>query len=106
LNSEPPLVTKIRESVNYFYFYFFSAVRQHERQCEAVVRTVDSVRLVHVAVCGSVLGSVWQCARHCAAVRHCSSVRQCSSVRRSMRQSVCGSVAACGRAAVCGSVAV
>ena len=73
-------------------------------RCVAVVCTVDSVRLVHAAVCGSVIGSVWQCARHCAAVRQCSSVRQCNSVRRSMRHSLCGSVAACGKAAVCGSV--
>ena len=83
-----------------------AAVRQYERQCVAVVRTVDSVRLVHAAVCGSVLGSVWQCARHCTAARHSSSVRHSRSVRRSMRHSVCGSVAACGRVAVCGSAVV
>jgi hypothetical protein len=70
----------------------------------AVVRTVYSVRLVHVAVCGSVPGSVWQCTQDCADVRHCSSVRQYSSVGRSLLQSVCGSMAVCGRAAVCGSV--
>jgi hypothetical protein len=41
-------------------------VRQYEPRCVAVP----------TAVCGSVLGSVWQCARQCAAVRHCGSLRQ------------------------------
>ena len=56
-----------------------------------VVRTVDGVHLVHATMCGgsSVLfGSVWQCARHCAA-----SVWQC----------VCGSAAVCDSVAVCGN---
>jgi hypothetical protein len=73
-----------------------AAVRQYERQCVAVVRTVDSVRLVHAAVCGSVLGSVWQCARHCTAARHSSSVRQGGGVRQ------CGS--ACVAVRQCGSM--
>jgi hypothetical protein len=51
---------------------------------------------VHAAVCGNVLGSVWQCARQCAAVRQCSSLQQCAAL--------CGSVRQCGCAAVCGSV--
>jgi hypothetical protein len=33
-----------------------------------------SARREHAAVCGSVLGSVWQWARQCAAVNLCGSV--------------------------------
>jgi hypothetical protein len=53
-----------------------------------------------VAVCGSVLGSVWQCARQCAAVRQCAVVRvwQCGSVWQ------CARLSATVCAAVCGSV--
>jgi hypothetical protein len=51
-----------------------------------------SVRAVmHAAVCGSVLGSVWQCARQCAAVRQCGSVRQCAQLCVAVRAAVCGS---------------
>jgi hypothetical protein len=34
-----------------------------------------SVLPVHAIVCGSALGSVWQCVRQCAALRQCGSVR-------------------------------
>jgi hypothetical protein len=47
-------------------------------------------------VCGSALGSVWQCVRQCAAVLQCS-VRQCSSMWQ------CGWLCAAVRDAVCGS---
>jgi hypothetical protein len=40
-----------------------------------------SVRAVRAALCVSALGSVWQCARQCAAVRQCGSVQQCAAVR-------------------------
>jgi hypothetical protein len=79
------------------------------------VRQHCSVWQVHSAVCGSALGSVWQCARQCAAVRGgaavcvkcgsvrqycsvwhcaavCSSVRQCGSARAAVRQCVLGFV--------------
>jgi hypothetical protein len=83
-----------------------AAVRQYdERQCVAV-RTVDSVRLVHAAVCGSVLGSVWHCARHCAAVRQCNSVRQCGSLCAAVWQRTAGRRCAAMRQCVCGSAAV
>jgi hypothetical protein len=49
-----------------------------------------SVRAVRAAVCGSsVLGSVWQCARQCAAVRQCGSMQQCTAVQQCA--AVCGS---------------
>jgi hypothetical protein len=52
------------------------------------VRTV-----VCAAVFGSALGgSVWQCARQCAAVRHCGSVWQCAAVRVAVCGSARGSV--------------
>ena len=69
------------------------------RQCgSAAVRAAvrhsahGSVRAVRAVGCGSALGSVWECARQCAALRQCGSVRQCAAV--------CGSVRQCGSAAV------
>jgi hypothetical protein len=75
------------------------------RQCACLVvygRTCGSVRLSgSAAVCGSALGSVWQCVRQfCAAVRQCSSVRQCAAVR----VAVCGSASGSVCVTVCGSV--
>jgi hypothetical protein len=72
------------------------SVRLYEPQCVAV----------RAAVCGSALGSVWQCVRRCVAVRHCAAV--CSSVRQCAQLLVCDSahsyLCATVRAAVCGSV--
>ncbi len=45
---------------------------------------------VHVAVCCSARGSVWQCVRQCAAVRQCA--RQCVAVQRCSRVRQSGSV--------------
>jgi hypothetical protein len=45
----------------------------------------DSVPAVRAAVCGSILGGVWQCSRQCAAVRQCSSLQQFAAVRGSVR---------------------
>jgi hypothetical protein len=110
------------------------SVRHCERQCVAVRAVVcalsarygaaarlvvycsarDSMRLSSsAAVCGSALGSVWQCPRRCCpavrgSVRQCAavcgSVRQCAVVCGSVRQCVCGSAAVCGSVAVAGSV--
>jgi hypothetical protein len=60
----------------------------------------DSVRTVmRAAVCGSVLGSVWQCARY--SVRLSSSAAVCGSARGSVWQ--CARQCVAVRAAVCGS---
>jgi hypothetical protein len=64
-----------------------------------------SVRAVCAAVaCGSVLGSLWQCAQQCAAVRQCGSVRQCAAVRQSVAVRQCASVRQ--RVVVCATVCV
>jgi hypothetical protein len=54
------------------------------QQCEAVRAAVcgsahSSVRTVCAIVCGSVLGSVWQCTQQRVAIRQCGRVRQCGS---------------------------
>jgi hypothetical protein len=74
--------------------------RNSVRQCEQQLmwQSHSGVCALHVIVCGSVLGSVWQWARQCAAVRQCGNVWQCACLL-----SVCGSVRQYGRqcAAVC-----
>jgi hypothetical protein len=67
------------------------AVRPCERQCVAVRAA---------AVCGSVRGSVWQCAEQYVAIQQCGSVRECEAVCGS--EAVRSSEALC--AAVCGIV--
>jgi hypothetical protein len=79
------------------------------QQCAAVCDSASgslcgsahsSVLAVHVKVCGSALGSVWQCVQQCAAVRQCGSVWQCGSVRQQCkRQCVAVSTAVCGSSA-------
>jgi len=58
------------------------------------------------APCGSASGSLWLCARQCAAVhlvvyvwqcaRQCAAVRHCAAVRNSMRQCVRQCAVVCG----------
>jgi hypothetical protein len=57
------------------------SVRQ---QCELqfVVVVLMIVCAQCAVVCGSALGSVWECARQCAAVRQFAAVLQCAAVRQ------------------------
>jgi hypothetical protein len=68
-----------------------SALRQCARQCVGAV--------VHVAVCGSTL----QCVRQCAAVLQCATVRywQCMEVRAVVLWCGCAAVLVCGSARSC-----
>jgi hypothetical protein len=51
------------------------------RQCGNVLQYDRQSVAVRTAVCGSALGSVWQCVRQCAAARQCASVQQFAAVR-------------------------
>jgi hypothetical protein len=64
---------------------------------------VRAVRAVRVSVCGSALGSVWQCGSACVAVRQCrcGSATVCGSARGCVRQ--CTQQCVAMRVAVCGS---
>jgi hypothetical protein len=68
-------------------------LQQYERQCVAV----------RTAVCGSALGSVWQCARRYAALLQCGSVQQCAAVRAATFVRQCARRYAAVCRPVCGS---